>query len=525
MAVRRFGRVGAVVLPLLLVAVAGVAERAAATALYVDGKVLVSVDDTGVLGNGNSDNGVLSGNGRYLAFVSSATNLVPGDTNQVADVFVKDLQTGTTERVSVSAGGAQGNAAVVGRPAISASGRYVAFTSRATKLVPDDRNNANDVFVRDRSAGTTVRVSVSGTGVEGNRSSGQPAINRTGRVVAFMSEATNLVPGDTNASADVFVRDLGSASTTRVSVTSTGAQANAASTDPSITGDGQLVTFTSWAVKLDPTDTNQASDVFLHDRATATTSLVSVNVNSGPANGDSANAEISLDGAWIAFDSFASDLVADDTNGKRDVFRRNRPPPRTPMRTERMSLGIWQAESNGDSFEPSVATTGDVLFSSDGDNLDFGDWNYATDVFLASMRQHGVNTRAVSHTASHPRGGWAPAISADASAAVFTSDSAILAPEDTNNASDLFMPIERDPHCTSSAGRQVDCDITAGGEPVPTTIKWYIDDTHEPSLDNMTSIHFVVLNCQPSTYAGSIVAVIAGGTGITALHHSYACIP
>jgi hypothetical protein len=116
----------------------------------------------------------------------------------------------------------------------------------------------------------------------------------------------------------------------------------------------------------------------------------------------------------------------------------------------------------------------------------------------------------VSYDNVRPRGGWAPAVSADASALVFTSDSASLTPEDTNNASDLFMPIDdRDPHCSSSSDGQVQCDITAAGEPAPRTIKWYFDDTYEPSLDNMTSVHLVVVSCQSSPLRQPVQRVCA----------------
>ncbi|MGZ4664922.1 MAG: TolB family protein, partial [Frankiaceae bacterium] len=177
----------------------------------------VSVSNTGAQGKGYSAGAVtqsdgryagavVSANGRYVAFISGAANLVPGDTNTESDVFVRDRRAGTTTRVSVSNTGAQANGYSY-EVAVSANGRYVAFDSNATNLVPGDTNDAQDVFVRDRRAGTTTRVSVSNSGAQGNGGSGDPAVSANGRYVAFNSFATNLVPGDTNDARDVFVRD------------------------------------------------------------------------------------------------------------------------------------------------------------------------------------------------------------------------------------------------------------------------------------------------------------------------------
>jgi Tol biopolymer transport system component len=167
----------------------------------------VSLGPGGVQGNEQSSGPAISADGRFVAFQSAASNLVPGDTNGAQDIFVRDRQTGTTRRVSVGPGGVQTNAeASSGVPAISADGRFVAFESDATNLVPGDTNGAIDVFVRDRQTGTTRRISVGPGGVQGNSDSGGPAISADGRFVAFVSNASNLVPGDSNARFDVFVR-------------------------------------------------------------------------------------------------------------------------------------------------------------------------------------------------------------------------------------------------------------------------------------------------------------------------------
>jgi archaellum component FlaF (FlaF/FlaG flagellin family) len=166
-----------------------------------------SVDSSGIQGNRNSGNPSISADGRYVAFDSAATNLVPGDTNGLVDVFVHDRQTGRTTRVSVDSKEIQGNNASW-EPSISADGRYVAFDSAATNLVPGDTNYVVDVFVHDRQTGQTTRVSVDSNGIQANQESvGLVGISADGRYVAFDSYATNLVPGDTNDLVDVFVHD------------------------------------------------------------------------------------------------------------------------------------------------------------------------------------------------------------------------------------------------------------------------------------------------------------------------------
>src|SRR5262249_8318353 len=147
----------------------------------------------------------MSADGQIVAFRSDANNLVPGDTNSTSDVFVRDRTAGTTERVSVDSSGAQGDAGSA-YPAISSNGLVVAFASGANNLVPGDKNHCDDVFVHDRATGLTERVSVDSSGIEGDADSSiAVSISADGMVVAFESDADNLVSGDTNASTDVFV--------------------------------------------------------------------------------------------------------------------------------------------------------------------------------------------------------------------------------------------------------------------------------------------------------------------------------
>ena len=185
-----------------------------------------------------------------------------GDTNGFVDVFVHDRQTGATERVSMDSAGSQGDG-VSAWPSISADGRFVAFNSDATNLVPGDTNGRTDVFVHDRQTGTTERVSADSAGVGGGSGA---ALSADGRFVAFASDAANLVPGDTNGYPDVFVRDRQTGTIERVSMDSFARQGNNHSFDRAISADGRFVAFASYATNLVAGDTNRVVDVFVHDR-------------------------------------------------------------------------------------------------------------------------------------------------------------------------------------------------------------------------------------------------------------------
>ena len=289
----------------------------------------LSADRTGTEANDTIHQPAISGDGHVVAFVSAATNLVPGDTNGQADVFVHDRPSGTTERVSVNSDGAEGDGSSE-RPTLSADGRYVAFSSSATNLVPGDTNGQSDVFVHDRQTRLTERVSVDSAGIQGNAASfvgpndhGAP-LSADGRFVAFTSAATNLVPGDTNGQSDVFVHDRRTGTTERVSVDSAGTEANGWSERPSISTDGRFVAFCSYATNLVPRDTNGRWDEFVHDRQTHTTERVSVDSAGTEGNGDSRGASLSADGRFVAFASDANNLVPWDTNSVTDVFVRDR---------------------------------------------------------------------------------------------------------------------------------------------------------------------------------------------------------
>ena len=248
---------------------------------------------------------------------------MPDDTNDQPDVFLRDREKGTTRRVSVGLRGAQGDGPSFD-PAISADGRFIAFVSIASNMVPGDTNGLRDVFIRDRKCGTTRRVSWGRGGAQSDGSSFDPAISADGRFVAFESEATNLVPGDTNDGRDIFIRDRKAGTIRRVSVGPKGAQGDRDSENPDISADGRFVVFWSFATNLVPGDTNNLGDVFVRDRKAGTTRRVSVGPNGAQGSGDGEESEpaISADGRFVAFKSISANLVPGDTNGRSDVFVR-----------------------------------------------------------------------------------------------------------------------------------------------------------------------------------------------------------
>ena len=283
----------------------------------------VSVATGGGQANLASSDPSISADGRYVAFESIASNLVSGDTNNTGDIFVHDRQTGATTRVSIGPGGTQANRGSLA-PSISADGRYVAFHSSATNLVSGVTNGTTHIFVHDRQTGATTRVSVASDGTEGNSGSIKPSISADGRYVAFQSIATNLVSGCTNGTQHIFVHDRQTGQTTCVSVASDGTEGNSGSNDPSISANGRYVAFQSQANNLVSGDTGFITDIFIHDRQTGVTTRVSIAFDGTEANNVSSAPSISADGRYIAFESNASNLVNGDTNGNQDIFVHDR---------------------------------------------------------------------------------------------------------------------------------------------------------------------------------------------------------
>jgi len=389
-----------------------------------------------------------------------------------------------TERVSVATGGAEGDSHSY-LAGLSGDGRFVVFASDATNLVADDGNGATDVFVRDRAAGTTERVSVDAAGAGGDGSSSEPAISRDGRFVVFASIATSLVSGDTNGTSDVFLRDRVAASTIRVSTDPVGGQANGACYDPTISADGRFVAFVSGASNLAGPASAQGG-VFLKDLATGTTTLIvggvvplstwtrpsvsdggvfvaatHVDVVSGstaatlfdrngmvvpvvasstgePGNGPSGGIRLSADGSIAVFHSESTNLVPPGTSPfTSHVYAR----ALVTGVTELLSTGIDGSDGSGPSFNPAVSADGStVAFESWAPNLVAGDANGAPDVFVRRLAARETVRASVDSNGSESSGAAFDAvISANGRFAAFRSGASDLVPADANGASDVFL--------------------------------------------------------------------------------------
>lgn len=396
----------------------------------------VSVASDGVEGNGNSYDSCFSADGRYVAFGSAAGNLVTGDTNSREDIFVHDRQMGQTQRVSVASDGAQGNSSSY-RTYLSANGRYVAFESYASNLVAGDTNGFVDIFVHDRQTGQTERVSVSTDGTEGDGSSFDPSLSADGRYVGFYSKASNLVADDTNGYWDSFVYDRHTGETERVSVASDGMEGNGDSYDLSFSADGRYVAFSSDASNLVVGDTNGTEDVFVHDRQTGQTTRVSVASYGTQGNNDSRYPSLSTDGRYVSFMSYSSNLVAGDSNSSGDIFLRDQ----QTSRTELVSVNSYGTQGNGDSWYTSLSADGRyVAFSSDASNLVTGDSNVRWDTFVHD-RQTGQTSRVSVGPNETEGDGMSldPTLSADGRYVAFESYASNLVAGDTNSSGDVFV--------------------------------------------------------------------------------------
>lgn len=412
---------------------------------YAQSTICISKSSTGAFGNAGSrtpqSGRGLSADGRIALFTSDASNLVPGDTNAYGDVFCYDTTTDALVRVNLGPGALQSNqssgacavsadggmavfwsfasnlvtndlngitadvfsattasasvTAISVTPLgvtasgqsdgieLSADGRYMVFSSFAPDVVPVlDQNNRRDVFLRDALAGQSGLVSISTTGIQGNGDSTDPCISADGRFVAFQSLADNLVPNDTNATQDIFVRDIVLGSTSRVSVGSGGIQANGYCSFARISADGRFVAYASWASNLVPGDTNGTGDVFVYDRMTATTERVSVSTSSGQSNAECSIPSISRDGRRVAFQSSGIGLVPGAGGTIGNVYLRDRQIGTTVL----ISCTPSGTQGNSHSYDPSLSVDGTVvLFTSQATDLVPGDSNLRADVFLRTV--------------------------------------------------------------------------------------------------------------------------------------------
>jgi Tol biopolymer transport system component len=397
---------------------------------------IVSIDNNGSQGNDDSYVPSISSDGRYVAFESSAINLVPNDTNGVRDVFVYNRDTNTIERVSIDNNGTEGNGGSYSA-SISPDGRYVAFESSANNLVPGDSNNFLDIFVYDRQTNTIERVSVADNGTQSNNNSDYTSISFDGRYITFQSQATNLVPGDTNGVSDIFVYDRQNHSIERVSIADNGTQGDGDSRMPSISYNGRYVTFSSFATNLVPGDTNGAEDIFVYDRQTGAIEKVSISNNGIQGNSNSSRSDISSDGRYVVFESWASNLVPGDSNNFLDIFVYDR----QTDTIERVSLNNNGIQGDNNSSYPSISSDGRyVAFESSATNLVNGDTNGQTDIFVYDRHTNTVERVSVdSNGTQGDNGSYASIISLNGRFVAFDSIATNLVSGDTNGASDIFV--------------------------------------------------------------------------------------
>lgn len=402
----------------------------------------VSVSSSGAEANGFSYSGMISANGRVVVFDSDANNLVPDDTNGHTDVFLRDFLLGTTVRVSLNANGEQGNSGS-GSPSVSADGRFVAFESNASNFVEGDTNGLVDIFVKDMQTGGITRVSVDASGAEADGNSSHPSISGDGRYVAFHSEAGNLVPNDVNGAADVFVHDRQTGMTVAVS-----AGGNASAMDASISLDGRFVVFASGASNLVADDTNGRTDVFVYSVQTAQVARVSVNSDGEQADRGATEPSISGDGRYVTFSSDSGNLMSTPTEDFTYVYVHDR------------MTGATSVVSFKDGF-PMYGTAEGSVISADGRYIlfsydDRGDsmptrWLYVHD-------RVAVNTLppVVSGNGDGSENPILPTISGDGRMIAFASGSSSMVAGDTNGMRDIFVkeisyPADLNPSVVSTA--------------------------------------------------------------------------
>ncbi|MBA3530533.1 MAG: PD40 domain-containing protein [Ardenticatenales bacterium] len=426
---------------LVLIAVAGglLATPGAARGWQLATIRRLSVTSTGAEVNGASRNVDASADAQYVVFESAASNLVTGDTNSRLDVFLHDRTAGTTTRVSVASDGTQGNGDSRA-PAISADGRFIAFESLASNLVSGDTNQMRDIFVYDRETGQSSRVSVGAAGVQANQHSESADLSGDGRYIVFKSFARNLVSEDTNIQGDIFLHDRQSSTTTRVSVASNGAQSNGLSSSPVISRDGTTVAFESNASNLTPTNTNILTKIFIRDLTANQTRDVTLSMgNAQSSNGPAFHPSISADGRFIAFDSAASNIVPNDMNESYDIFVHDQGTRVTLL----VSLTQDGAQTNSASSNPVISDDGQhVAFVSLASNLVTGDSNGKTDIFLQELgRRHTVRVSLADNGTQSDGTSDGPMLAREgaAIAVLFESDARNLVPSDMNGVRDIFI--------------------------------------------------------------------------------------
>lgn len=385
-----------------------------------------SVDAHGQQADGASAAPALSADGRYVAFVSTASNLVRGDTNGVADAFVKDLRTGRTERVG------EGPATGV---ALSGNGRFVVLATPAA-LTKDDDNALDDIYLVDRRTHRTERISHGHPDVPPryllNHS---PAISANGRVVAYTTSTPDAAPDDTNGRDDVIVHDRRTGKNELVQYRTDGTLGDADSLGAVLSADGRYVAFES-ADRLDPAyDYTHARNVYLRDRLNRTTEQISRPTRYVYKEG-SFDSSMSADARIFAFASNVRSLVPDDTNKVTDVFTFDR----DLQTTVRVSTAADGTQGDGASSAASLSGDGRrVVFVSAATNLVPGDTNGVADVFLKDLRTGAIQRVSTAADGTGPDGPATGGTSLSDRRVAYSSQATNLVPDDTNGVVDIFV--------------------------------------------------------------------------------------
>lgn len=387
-------------------------------------------------GDGPSIDAAISADGRYIAFASEAANLVSDDLNEMQDIFVRDRQTGDTERVSLGIGGEEADG-YSEKPVISADGRLIAFQSTATNLVPFDNNGEPDVFVYDRQSAATERVSVASDGSQAAGSSFQPGISADGRWVVFASSAINLDPRDTTSWIDVFIHDRQTGQTELISLSEDGAESAGFAAAPAISADGRYVAFSSAASNLVAGDGNDFEDIFLYDRQTGDMSRVSVRSNGDEVYADSYEPALSADGRYVVFWSYAVDLTEDEGTSGWNVYLHDQLSGETTL----ISKGTGGDPADNGSAHPRLSGDGRfVVFDSEATNLTAApDDNAPTDVFIHDRQTNQTSRLSVGAAGPGDNESLRPALTPDGRIVAFQSLATNLVGDDGNGASDIFI--------------------------------------------------------------------------------------
>ncbi|MEP7054292.1 MAG: fibronectin type III domain-containing protein [Actinomycetota bacterium] len=466
---------------------AGISPRAALAAAWppIGGTTeLVSVANGGTPTNNSSlpGNDSMSADGRYVAFSSFASNIVPGDTNNFDDIFVLDRTSAVVRRVSVSGSGLQANGASLW-PTMSADGRFVAFVSYATNLVVGDTNGAGDVFEADLTTGLLSRMSVTSSGAQAGGGD-DPRLSADGRYLVFSSGAADLIAGDTNASVDVFLSDRLTGIVRRISLTSSGTQGDGYSYLPRISADGRFVSMTSVATNLVSGDTNGVEDIYVVDLSSGDISRASVAATGAEGGDGSPLSAISADGRYVAFISFADNLVPGDTYFTGDLFVKDR----TTGAVTWLSSGLGGVGGDGPSDQPSISADGRYVgFVSSASNLVAGDTNGAADVFVADRTASTVIRASVANDGSQ-LSTWSAGggISADGLQMSFRSDRANVLGGTAGNYYDVFVrslaPAPQPPSAVPGPPETVTAVAAAG----MATVSWTAPSTGTGPLSGYT---------------------------------------